>query len=164
MVSARNKKLIRAYGGRAMPFTDLPVPAQLAIAWYMAVDGDVWELPRGYNPYKPASGSIQQEFQSMLPWFRIKYGTKKIGYVEIPAEALIETIMQDEDFDQERFKDFDQYHEWYVQGQRMPDHPATGRWPVTLSNNNEETLQDGWHRLHDYYRKGSRTIPAVYFP
>lgn len=65
---------------------------------------------------------------------------------------------------QSTFRDFDEYHEWYVSQGKMPDHPTAALWPVILSSTPDETLQDGWHRLHDYYRKGIEMVPAVYFP
>lgn len=156
MASPRNKRLIRCFGGEVMPFRDLPVPAQLAIAHYMAVDGEAWKLPPVF----------EREFRSMLPWFRKKYGAKKFGYVEIPMEILTDAIMDDEymAIDRPDLRTFDEYHRWYVQKGGIPDHPETGRWPVILSSMDEQTLQDGWHRLHDYYRKGAEVIPAVYYP
>lgn len=166
MASTRNKRLIRRFGGRMMPFRELPVPAQLAIAWYMAVDGEAWELPPQFVPYHVSVQKITREFRSMLPWFRKEYGSKRFGYVEIPTDVLTDEVMEDvwmaEDLPPMR--DFEEYHRWYVGQKHMPDHPATGRWPVILSGFEDETLQDGWHRLHDYYRKGAEMIPAVYYP
>jgi hypothetical protein len=166
MRSTRTKKLIQTFGGEVMQFRNLPIPAQLAIAWYMAVDGEAWELPSEY--YQASVQELKElGFRSFLPWIRRKYGSKKFGYVEIPMEVLIKQVMRDEwmkeDFHQ--MKDFEQYHRWYVKQGGMPNHSTTQLWPVILSSDyNEETLQDGWHRLNDYYRKGVEVVPAVYFP
>jgi hypothetical protein len=35
---------------------------------------------------------------------------------------------------------------------------------VILSSSDDETLQDGWHRLHSYVRAGHADIPAVFYP
>ena len=156
MASKRNKVLIKKYGGQVMPFQSLPIPAQLAIAHYMAIDGEAWEVPAGYR-HNP------KNFKDLLPWFRGKYGAKKYGYVEIPTEELTAAVMKDEMSYQ--FPDFDSYHRWYI---KLPggiqNHPKKDRWPVVLSGQDDETLQDGWHRLHTYYRQGADVIPAVYYP
>lgn len=155
MENKRNKKLIERYGGKVMPYRDLSVPAQLAIGWYMAVDGEAWKLP---------PDDSERPFKSVLPWLVRRYGSTRIGYVEIPTKALTEEITKDEGFDEREFRDFDAYHEWYMSGRALLGHPRKGRWPVILSSFEGETLQDGWHRLHDYYSKGATKIPAVYFP
>jgi hypothetical protein len=62
--------------------------------------------------------------------------------------------------------DWKSYHDGYCAPHAggVPDHPRTNRWPVILSSTNEETLQDGWHRLHCYVRQRARLIPAVRYP
>ncbi len=156
MVSRRNKALVRKYGGKVMPFQSLPLPAQLAAAHYMAIDGEAWEVPPDFDRKK--------DFKSLLPWFRGKYGTKKFGYVEIPTEVLTAEVMKDDE-EVGRFKDFDEYHRWYIGlPGGIPNHPKKDRWPVILSSFEEETLQDGWHRLHTYYHQGAEMIPALYYP
>lgn len=162
MLSKRNRALVREFRGRVMPFRKLPVSAQLAIAWYMAVDGEAWELPPEYPPYGVSFEKIKREFTSMRPFFVKTYGRKKFGYVDVPTEALVEAVMQDEEMD--RFPSFEEYHRWYVSQGHMPRHGPRDRWPVILSSYNEETLQDGWHRFHHYIRQGARMIPAVYYP
>lgn len=157
MVSKRNKVLIKKYGGKVMPFQSLPLPAQFAIAHYMAIDGEAWEVPDDYV-------HNQKNFKALLPWFRGEHGTKKFGYVEIPTEALTAEVMKDEEMNG-RFPDFDDYHEWYIGlPGGIPNHSKRDRWPVILSSTNDETLQDGWHRLHTYYHQGADIIPAVFYP
>jgi hypothetical protein len=155
MVSKRNKVLVKKYGGQVMSFQSLSLPAQLSIAHYMAIDGEAWEVPADY---------ARKPFKALLPWFRGKYGAKKFGYVEIPTEVLTAEVMKDNE-EVSRFKDFEEYHRWYagLPG-GIPNHPKKDRWPVILSSFEDETLQDGWHRLHTYYHQGAETIPAVYYP
>jgi len=167
MKNRRSRKLIESFGGRVMAFRNLPIPAQLAMAWYMAVDGEAWELPPEQVSDETSLLEITRDFSEMLPWFIKKYGSKRFGYVEIPMEVLTKQVMRDQWMkeDMPNLKDFEQYHRWYVRQGGMPDHPLTDLWPVILSTNyEEETLEDGWHRLHDYYRKGVEIVPAVYFP
>lgn len=166
MASRRNKALIREFGGRVMRFRDLPVPAQLAMAYYMAVDGEAWELPEEVQ--SSSVREIRKEFRELLPWFRKKYGSKRFGYVVIPMEAIKESILEDPYLVEEigTFDSYEAYDEW-LHGQpgfRTNVHPTTNRWPVILSSEDEETLQDGWHRLHAYYHQGARMVPALYYP
>lgn len=158
MLSKRNRALVREFGGRVMAFRSLPRPAQLSIAHYMAIDGEAWGLPDDYAPHTVSV----QKFPSMLPFFIKKHGSKKFGYIEIPTDVLIDMVMQDEGMD--RFGNFEEYHRWYVSQGHMPEHAPRSRWPVILSSEDDETLQDGWHRFHDYVRQGARMIPAVYYP
>lgn len=162
MASKRNKALIKKYGGEVMPYQSLPLPAQLAVAHYMAIDGEAWKFPEGTENWSVAK--VKKELPGLLPYFRGKYGKKRFGYVEIPTEALVAEVMKDEEAGA-RFPDFDQYHEWYIRMPGgIPNHPKKNRWPVILSSFEEETLQDGWHRLHTYYSQGADVIPAVYYP
>lgn len=75
------------------------------------------------------------------------------GYVEIPVEALIQVIGGRE------FSNFEEYHQWYVQAD-MPNH-AKADYAVILDHDPDEVIYDGWHRFHDYVRKGVKLIPAV---
>lgn len=155
-----------------MSYADLPEPAQLAIAYYMAIDGEAWELlippPRGWRQAK--SREYAFGLKKALPEYVELYGHLRFGYVLIPMDELVTEIMRDSCI-QEGMKElgheksFDEYHDWYVSQGHMPDHSSRDRWPVILAGrgDDEETLQDGWHRLHDYYRKGARVVPAIWF-
>jgi hypothetical protein len=158
--------LVREYGGKVMPFRDLPIPAQLAIAHYMAIDGEAWGFPEGTANWSVSS--VKKELPAMLPYFRKVYGGQRFGYVMIPMEALKESILKDQWLTEDVgiFPSYEVYDE-HVHSQagfRPTEHPTTQRWPVILSSENEETLQDGWHRLHAYYHQGAKLIPAVYYP
>lgn len=78
------------------------------------------------------------------------------GYVEIPVEALKQAIGGMEDH-----PDFESYHQWYTTGGDIPDY-SNADYAVILDNiYEEEVILDGWHRFHDYVRKGVKNIPAV---
>lgn len=162
MPSARNKKMIREFGGEVMPYRDLPEPAQLAIAWYMAADGEAWEIPEEYKGVSP--GDFRSLFPEMMPFFIKKHGSKKFGYVEIPTGVLIDAVMENPDMRSQGMTSFEDYHRWYSKHSTIPQHSTKNRWPVILSSEDDETLQDGWHRLHGYIRQGAKVIPAVYYP
>lgn len=161
-VSKKNRKLIEEWGGEVMPFRDLPRPAQYAMAWYMAIDGEAWEMPPEFPPYEVTFQKIKRDFSKTLPFFIEKYGDKKFGYVEIPTPVMTKAIMEGEEI-RDQFKEFSDYHRWYLKHGPMPRHERRNRWPVILSSFEDETLQDGWHRFHDYVRQGAEVIPALYY-
>jgi len=140
-ISRRNRKLIERVGGQILPYDELPRPAQRAIFTYVS-EGE----------YKGDLRDLQRQLAK-----------SNFGYSEIPAAILAKEIAEDPDIAEE-FGDFESYHQWYLKLGGIPDYPPKNRWPVILSPFEDETLQDGWHRLHDYYRKGARKIPVVWFP
>ena len=80
----------------------------------------------------------------------------------VPTEVMVREIERVQGGRGEISRDFDEYHKEYVGMGLMPDHGPKNRWPVSLSQYYEdEVLEDGWHRFHDYYRKGHKTIPVV---
>lgn len=78
------------------------------------------------------------------------------GYVEIPTEALTQAIGGHDDHD-----DFQSYHQEYISSD-MPDHPSA-YYAIILDDDDVhgELIWDGWHRFHDYVRKGVEMIPAI---
>jgi hypothetical protein len=119
-------------------------------------------MPPQFVPYGTGMREITKHFPEHRSWYARKYGNKKFGYVEIPAGALIEAVMGDLEI-KDQFKEFEDYHDWYVRQGHMPEHESRNRWPVILSHYDEETLQDGWHRFHNYIQQGARMIPALYY-
>jgi hypothetical protein len=166
MASERNRVLIREYGGKVLAFRDLPIPAQLAAAHYMAIDGEAWQFPEEAGSWPVAT--LKKKLPELLPYFRKTYGGKRFGYVVIPMEALKESVLRDPYLVEVAgaFDSYEAYDKWlHAQpGFRATRHSATNRWPVVLSSENDETLQDGWHRLHAYYHQGARAVPAIFYP
>jgi hypothetical protein len=123
--------LFDQYGGKVMPFGDLPKEAQLSILEYTQA--------RSPEMVKAA----------------------QYGLVNIPMEALTDHIMAHNDELKDDFDSFEQYHEWYMTKNKIRQHSQVR--PVALSPYDDETLQDGWHRLHTYYHNGLKTVPAIMF-
>lgn len=125
-----------------VPFDQLPPEYQASIQEYIS-DG----VPEEVRP-------------EHLAKYLFRYG-------EVPTELLASEISRVQGERGEIDMDFEKYHRWYVEERErnwMPDHGPDNRWPVTLSPYyEEEVLEDGWHRFHDYYRKEHSTIPVVQF-
>ena len=131
--------VFKQHGGRILKFKALPVDAQKAIVHYMAVDGEAWEA------------------NEPLSFYVRKYGGVSFGYVLLPMQVLVRQIQGN--MDDFTWRNFDEYHKWYLGGGGVPHHKSA--WPVLLADERGEVLQDGWHRFHDYYRRGLKTVPAV---
>jgi len=62
-------------------------------------------------------------------------------------------------FDAGDFSTFEAYHQWYIEGEDVPDH-GNSVYPVIQGGDNE-WLDDGWHRFHSYVKKGFQRIPVL---
>lgn len=125
-------RLFRKNGGKVYTFAQLPNLAKKAILEYTYHNGDI-------------------------PLDTVK--ARRYGLVNIPMEKMIESIMEDEEI-AENFDTFGEYHRSYEYWDE-PSSTYNQLWPVILSDYNDETLQDGWHRFHAYYERGVKTVPAI---
>jgi hypothetical protein len=158
------KKLVQKNGGKVMGYDQLPVPAQLAIAHYMVIDADdasPWVSVLDLDPQDSVS-DLKKRLPSFLPKLRKNFGQKRFGYVEVPMEEMAAGIMAS-DPDLKDFPDFAAYHKWYIKHRGTPTHSKKSPWPVILSDNTGELLEDGWHRIHSYYEIGLKKVPAVWY-
>lgn len=162
-------------GGRITSFAELPEAAQLALAHYMSIDREAWDIPivlademdeiwlgRPVQEDIESQETLQKEaFRNALPFYIAEYGDFQIGYHPcIPTTDLIASVMNDSD----SFENWASYHDWYLKRSAMPEHELDKElWPVILSSWEDETLQDGWHRFHHYVRSGVKCIPALYY-
>lgn len=155
-----------------LPFRDLPEPAKLALVQYMAVDGDAWEAlfnhQAGTLHYEGGqfitsnAEPLIEALRRALPDYDALYSEKMFGILDVSSERLKAAIMQDEEL-ASSFKDWDEYHASYAAPGDVPLHAPHDRWPAILSNVDDETLQDGWHRTHSYLSQGHATVPLIFF-
>lgn len=138
-------------------FADLPVSHQMSIIWFKAVDGQAWDGV-DLSPYH----DLKQALYALLPRYEDLYGNVLVGMTFLDTSAIQAAVMCDPDI-AETFACWEEYHSRYVLG-GVPEHSQKDRWPVILSDDDEETLRDGWHRFHSYVRDGASVVPAVFFP
>ena len=156
-------------GGSITKVGALPFEAQCALAWYMSVDGEGWEVPEICRVGAPPIDFTDAVRQGAYDAHR----NERIGFHPgISVVDLKKAVMLDCDMQDYPHQNFEQYHERYLNIARPVDHDVTKPlWPIVLASvpKNEddahyfETLQDGWHRFHCYVRKGVQKIPALYF-
>lgn len=120
-LSPRSRRLVKRYGKRPRTVTFERLP----------------------KPYHSAIVAYHENVDAPLPRGR------KFGISELPMSVLIDAIMEDEEL-ADAFAGWEDYHAWYMSHSgRIPRHRTL--WPVILSPYDDETLEDGWHRLHSYY-------------
>ena len=182
-------ELIRDHRGAVMPFSQLPNAAQLSMAYYMAVDGEAWELPeavedayfncsqqwqaRSIEAHRKGGSAIgehdaiyrpaKEAFIAALPFFNKKYGERKFGLVTVSTAALVAAYLQLHREDDEFPGDFDAYHTWFMDHCGTQDH-GDSVWPVILDSTGDALLQDGWHRFNFYVERQLEQIPCLYYP
>jgi hypothetical protein len=179
----RNKRvaaMIDAYDGQLVRYADLPHEAQLAMAQYMAIDGEAWQAPEAVyeafgkafkyshtsKKWREIQAAAHQMFIDSLPLMVQKYGSIEFGYIAaLPMKVLIESVMKDADMkkDYAGLEGWKQYHDWYM-GTGTKHEAPSDLWPVILSSFDDETLQDGWTRFHQYAERHLLTCPALFYP
>lgn len=161
-VSGRISRLLGS-DYKVVPFKELEVPYQLAIGHYMAIDGEAWSaaIPEGAD--WPTRKQQLRGLRRCLPKMQQLYGNVLFGVALLPSEKVRTAIMNDPEISMNH-SSWEAYHDWYSITGDLPKHRKSNRWPVILSSDDDETLLDGWHRLHCYMRRGDDTVPAVFFP
>ena len=187
----RNRRFIKKYNPKVLPFKKLPRTHQLAIAYYMAIDGEAWELlgvlGERHSEYRPSDRSygknvqkLQDDFEKYrkalkkllgqsLHHYIKKYGDKKFGMVDIPTKDLIQEIMKRNRDIKEDWETFEEYKKWYLSsfgkgyvGKHISRNRSY-RWPSIISGFDDEVLEDGWTRFHCYVARGDKTIPCIFY-
>jgi hypothetical protein len=164
------RELIERHGGRVLPFRALPLAHQMAIAQYCSIAGVSWNAPlelwSWISRHKGKRAPLAEELARHMHYYVQEHGEQRFGVVDLPTAELLPRIM--EGYQLAPFRgEWSAYHAWYTSFGSTPDHDVTRPlWPVWLAidHRDREALEDGWHRLHDYVRKGLQLIPGVYTP
>jgi hypothetical protein len=144
-----------------LPFSQLPVPYQLAVAWYMGMEGDAWEVD--IEGAQTDTTDPMVAFEASLPRFVEAYGHERFGITTITAQQAKDGLMSNTDIAQD-FQSFEDYQKWYLDHCDVPEYGEEGRWPVILGYGDDEVLYDGYHRLHSYLRADHADVPVIFFP
>lgn len=141
------------------PFSELSLSDQLAVIMFMAVDGGAWV---GVDLSPLRWNAPKSELMELVPAFVELYGDTLFGTACLSASKLQDAVMSDPEI-AEAYTSWAEYHAAYLNGD-VPSYSETDRWPVILSEYDDETIRDGWHRFHSYIRDGAAVIPVVFFP
>ena len=148
--------MILRNNGVLSPYRFLSLPAKKALAYYMAIDGEAWELPRDYCsvdlPYEKVEEYWARRMAFIVKYCEMAYGHIVFGYVEIPMDDILEAWRQTHN----------ENHPALADHVSVPRRKET--WPVILSGFHDEVLQDGNKRLSDYIMTDVKTVPAIWYP
>lgn len=137
--------LLKKYNAKVAPLHQLPRNVQQGIA---ERESDIVEIT-------PEEFLVEE--QALMRCY---------GYAEIPMKELTKLVMSFSEF-KEDHKTFESYHRAYLRdGKLNPGHDTTKPlWPVILDSyvDTDQAFEDGWHRFHDYYRKGVQVVPVAFY-
>lgn len=180
-------QIFQRYNPKLVKFRDMPRPYQYAMIYYMAIDGEAWELfedvsNEKLNQLEKHYGRGNEEFwievnkehkkniAKTLSQYIEKYGDEEFWIGEIPTQDAIKYVVQFDDEDEIT-------EEWYEpRNKENPlygyheNHPKENRWPCIINTTFEDGKnyggfwQDGWHRFTTYTYQGAKMIPAIAYP
>lgn len=95
--------------------------------------------------------------------FGIDFHNMTYLYGAIPTKALIREVMTKNADVRGDFKDWEEYHSWYMNDPESGRGTPSGavRWPIVLTDEPGEVIDDGWHRFHQAVAAGESNIYAV---
>jgi len=173
----KNIAWAKKHGARMLPYRDLPLPHQYAIAHYMAIDGEAWEWPdenganfdmgkRTAKDFERYDQYMKRTLKRKIQFFIDKYGNTKFGIIDIPSVEVYKRMFKLDKDIHHSFDNFEEYHKWYIKNDGPAEttrHRRTNRWPCIISGFDDELFQDGWHRFHTYIRRKDPTIPCIFY-
>jgi len=173
----RNYNWIKQFNSKIVCFKDLPREHQMAMTYYMSIDGDAWGwmgvlAKKGVNlnwdNYNYAQKRAKYLLENSLHYYVRTYGEKKFGMVDIPIQALADRIISKNPIVNENgWKNLKELNEWYGLNFTIPKHSNKNRWPVILATTCEkvdhEIIEDGWHRFNTYIKQGAKKIPCLFY-
>lgn len=141
-LSRRNRVFISMFPWKIVELRKLPRSAKEALRVHQ----------------EPDLHTIDELIEKLGPHF-------KIGMAKVPMSALMTLVMNDSDR-VEDFDTFDQYHCEYRGTDKVPRHKSV--WPIILADQQwgdeeDETIVDGWHRFHSYYKAGIKNVPVLWY-
>ena len=134
-----------------LEFQNLSVTAQYAMIHYMAIDGEAWKLYDEPFGRKEILLYIQNNIENYI----YDYAKVPFGYTTVKWSDLLDAVNGDQVLIEQNRK-YD-YSYWSPSEYEVPT------WPVILSNYEDETLQDGWHRFTAYC-KLQIDVPVLFYP
>jgi hypothetical protein len=81
---------------------------------------------------------------------------------EPKADFLRRYMDGDEEFRREYGPgEWEAHHQDTLARHPIPAYPAENRWPLIVSDDNPNYVDDGYHRMHSYFRDGADEMPTI---
>ncbi len=159
---------VKQYSPVVVRYDQLDLVSRYAMAWYMAVDGEAWDLPTALRLCTRRTHEqervYKRKFLRQDAWFMRHYGHEKFGTVTLPMDELCREIFERTPDIRSDFRTFKEYCKWYeCMNLTKSDRRHRTVWPVILSSTDDDVLQDGWHRFHVYRIQGREHVPALFY-
>ena len=142
---------------KTVAFEDLPFEYQRSLIIYM-YEGPVvdWSLDLDRDVVARNNDLIKILIKDYMSVGRNK--NKSFAYGLVPMKELTKEIAERMGYDS-----FEDYHKDYTSDNYTPGYKKESVWPIILDMDNDELIEDGWHRFHHYYKMGLKKVPAVMF-
>lgn len=140
-------------------FRNLPINHKITIAQYFSLNNTLWKCPE-----KSPKDSLELDefYHKHIGFYDKEYGEYLFGRVDIPINDLINKVMSSYEFKDNKLKSWSDYHNYIMENFEVPNYIKLCPVLIAINNPKCEVVEDGWMRLHDYYRKGIKVIPCVY--
>lgn len=139
---------------KTVSFQELPFEYQKSLIIYM-YEGPVvdWSIDQRIDEIAKNDELIKILINDYMSVGRNK--NKSFAYGLVPMDILTKEIS-----DRLGFETFEEYHRFY--NDKETNH-GKSVYPVIIDSDNEELIEDGWHRFHYYYSIGIKEVPVVMF-
>jgi hypothetical protein len=144
------------YNLKTVAFEELPFEYQRSLIIYM-YEGPVvdWSLDLDRDIVSKNDELVKVLINDYMSVGRNK--NKSFAYGIVPMKTLTKEIAERMGYD-----NYNDYHKDYVGSNYVQKHKESV-WPIILNPDNDELIEDGWHRFHDYYSRGLKKVPVVMF-
>jgi hypothetical protein len=162
----KNKQLIaliKKHNGKVLKFRQLPREAKYAMAYYMSVDGEAWNISdkvetvsyKNYNKNNCLE-LVSLAIKDYIGFYTRRYGDEKFGYVNIPTSEFLDLFGSLRNIYDNRIIRQHREEIWPV----ILDFNA---WDEKNHPNDITIIQDGWRRFYDYVAMKIKMIPCLYY-
>lgn len=169
-----DKTQLYEQGFEIVKFRELPMSHQMAICWHMTVDGSAWSDVIDYDKHSMPDSADSSDaildkahksiLQQHMPDFLDRYGDLEFGVATWKTNALLETVASDEGFSDMGLDRTREHFQQTITGYHITAYSPVDRWPIIMSDEDYETIHDGWHRFQIYVSNGHTDIPVIFHP
>lgn len=136
-------------------FDDLPLNFKKGLlTWMYEGDPVEWSIDNPINDW-----NNDENVNTLIDDYSREKGDQIFEYGFIPKELIIDKLQSwlDEEYN-------GNFNEWYepYQSTNDIDH-GDSLFPIIVNDNNDEYIDDGWHRFSYYISKGYDKIPLIRF-
>ncbi len=167
---------------RADPWAEIDRRKETVYLGYRSDELSAHFRPADHSLYSTASSQTLREFGELAPHEQASVAQYHEQMIEEgnahpsstprdylyeprqePREQFLDRYMDaDDEFKREYGPgDWEAHHQETLATHPIPRYPRENRWPLIVSDDNPNYVDDGYHRLHSYMRDAATEIPTV---